>query len=96
MGKALTTRAPRNSSRANGFKLDAARYGKLCAETIPRVIKSDKEFDRMVEQLERLTFKHAASPEEKALAELLMKLIQDYDGTNYSLPDVAVSWNNAD
>lgn len=68
--------------------INPAKYGKLCAETVPKVIKSEKEFDRMVEQLERLTFKKASSPEEKALAELLMKLVQDYDDANYSLPDV--------
>ena len=89
MGKTLTAKPPWNSSRVNGSHLDAARYGKLCAEAVPKVIESEKELDRMVEHLERLTFKQDGSPEEKALAELLMKLIQDYDDANYSLPDVA-------
>lgn len=89
MGKALTAKPPRNSSQVNNSRLDAARYGKLCAETLPKVIESDEEFDRMVEHLERLTFKQAALPEEKALSELLMKLIQDYDDANFPLPDVA-------
>ena len=88
MGKTLTTKPSRNSSRANGSGLDAARYGKLCAETLPKVIESDEEFDRMVEHLERLTFKQAVSAEEKALAELLQRLIQAYDDEHYPMPEV--------
>ncbi len=68
--------------------VNPAKYGKLCAQTVPRVIKNEKEFDRIVGHLERLTFKPNASPEEKILAELLTKLVQDYDDANYSLPDV--------
>jgi HTH-type transcriptional regulator/antitoxin HigA len=86
MGKTLTSRAPQS---ANGAGLNAIRYGKLCAETIPKVIENDEEFDRMVEHLERLTFKHGASVEENTLAELLQRLIQDYDDEHYLLPDVA-------
>jgi HTH-type transcriptional regulator/antitoxin HigA len=88
MGKTLTAKPSRNSRRANGSELNAARYGKLCGETLPKVIQSDEEFDRMVEHLERLTFKQGASAEEKALAALLQRLIQDYDDENYPLPEV--------
>src|SRR5205807_1259011 len=84
MGKTLTAKAPQ---RANGAGLDAVSYGKLCAEILPKVIESDEEFDRMVEHLERLTFKHDASAEENAVAELLLRLIQDYDDEHYPLPD---------
>src|ERR1700682_2595717 len=42
----------------------------------------------MVEHLERLTFKHDASAEENALAELLQRLIQAYDDEHYSMPEV--------
>jgi HTH-type transcriptional regulator/antitoxin HigA len=86
MGKTLTARPPHG---ANGTGLNAARYGKLCAETLPKVIESDEEFDRMVEHLERLTFKQDASVEENALASLLEKLVMDYDDEHYPLPDVA-------
>ncbi len=85
MGKTLTAKPPRG---ANGAGLNAARYGKLCAETLPKVIESDEEFDRMVEHLERLTFKPDASAEEIAIAGLLEKLIVDYDDEHYPLPDV--------
>src|SRR5258708_26000556 len=85
MGKTLTAKSPRS---VNGAGLNAARYGKLCAETLPKVIESDDEFDRMVEDLERLTFKQDASAEENALASLLEKLVVDYDDEHYPLPNV--------
>jgi HTH-type transcriptional regulator/antitoxin HigA len=85
MGKTLTAKSP---SKVNGAGLDAARYGKLCAECVPKVIESDEEFDRMAEHLERLTFKKDASAEENALASLLEKLVVDYDDKHYPLPDV--------
>jgi HTH-type transcriptional regulator / antitoxin HigA len=88
MGKRLTAKSARNSRRVNGSGLDAARYGRLCAETLPKVIENDEEFDRMVEHLEKLSFKRPASPEEHALAGLLMCLVQAYDDEHYSLPDV--------
>ncbi|HEV3200109.1 MAG TPA: helix-turn-helix domain-containing protein [Bryobacteraceae bacterium] len=84
MGKTLTSKAP---ERANGAGLDPARYGRLCAKILPKVIESDEEFDRMVEHLERLTFKRDASAEENALADLLQRLIQEYDDEHYPLPE---------
>src|SRR5712671_952641 len=85
MGKTLTAKPPRG---ANGVGLDAGRYGKLCAECLPKVIEGDEEFDRMVEHLERLTFKKDASAEENALASLLEKLVVDYDDKHYPMPEV--------
>ena len=75
--------------------ISPAKYGKLCARVIPKVIQSEKEFNRMVEEIEALDRKANPTPEENALSELLMKLIQDYDDANYSLPDVAPTrWCN--
>jgi HTH-type transcriptional regulator/antitoxin HigA len=85
MGKTLIAKPPR---AINGAGLNAARYGKLCSETLPKVIENDEEFDRMVDHLERLTFKPDASLEEKALAGLLEKLIVGYDDEHYPIPDV--------
>jgi hypothetical protein len=61
--------------------IDDRKYGKLLVKALPRVISSGEELDRMVEMLEGLDFPaRKLSPEEEALAELLQKLIQDYDG----------------
>jgi antitoxin component HigA of HigAB toxin-antitoxin module len=52
------------------------------------VIANDNEFDRMVAKLEALTFRKATTSEGDALAELLAKLIQDYDDTHHPLPEL--------
>jgi HTH-type transcriptional regulator/antitoxin HigA len=68
--------------------LNPAKYGRLCATVVPKVIESDEEFDRLVEQMEALDRKENPTPEEDALSALLLKLIQDYDDLHYPLPDV--------
>ncbi len=68
--------------------LNPAKYGRLCATVVPKVIESDEEFDRLVAQMEALDFKQNPTPEEEALSALLIKLIQDYDDLHYPLPDV--------
>jgi HTH-type transcriptional regulator/antitoxin HigA len=72
----------------NAAVLDPAEYGRLCAHALPKVIANDREFDRMAEKLEELSFKKNSTTEEKALAELLTKLILDYDHAHHSLPDL--------
>lgn len=67
--------------------LNPTKYGQLCAEALPRVIRNDQEFDRMVEKLEELDFRKIRTPEEQVLAELLAKLIEDYDDQHYPLPE---------
>jgi HTH-type transcriptional regulator / antitoxin HigA len=66
--------------------LNPAKYGKLCADAIPKVI--DAEFDRMVAKMEALDRRKNPTPEEEALSELLATLIEDYDDRHYPLPDV--------
>lgn len=66
--------------------INPTRYGRLLSKTLPKVIESDEEFDRMVERLEELDFKKDATAEEEALAELLAKLIEAYDDEHYSFP----------
>jgi HTH-type transcriptional regulator/antitoxin HigA len=68
--------------------INPAKYGKLCAKALPKIIKSRKEFDRAVAEMEALDRKANPTPEDEALSELLMKLIQDYDDANHTLPDV--------
>ena len=47
------------------------------------VIQSDEEFNRMVELMESIDRKKNATPEENALSELLMRLIHEYEDTQY-------------
>ncbi|MBZ5623734.1 MAG: helix-turn-helix domain-containing protein [Acidobacteriia bacterium] len=66
--------------------INPTKYGKLLLKTLPKVIESDEEFDRMAELLEELDFKRNATAEEEALAELLAKLIEAYDDEHYPMP----------
>jgi HTH-type transcriptional regulator / antitoxin HigA len=68
--------------------LNPAKYGRLCATVLPKVIETDEEFDRLVEVMESLDRKQDATAEEAALRDLLEKLIKDYDDSHYSLPEV--------
>jgi HTH-type transcriptional regulator/antitoxin HigA len=70
----------------NTAVLDRTKYGRLCADVLPKVIANDREFDLMVAKLESITFKKNSSAEEDTLAELLTKLILDYDDLHYPLP----------
>lgn len=66
--------------------LNREKYGALCAEVVPKVVENDREFDRMVEKLEELTFAESPTPEQRELAKVLEKLIQAYDEDHYPIP----------
>jgi HTH-type transcriptional regulator/antitoxin HigA len=56
------------------------KYGDLLARTLPKVIESDRELQRLANQLESLDrLGRKLTPEEKALEVLLSRLIEDYD-----------------
>jgi len=63
------------------------KYGSLLARTLPKVIETDAEFNRFVEELETLDRLPQLGPQERALQSLLAKLIEDYD-QHVELPDV--------
>ena len=70
--------------------MNPVRYGKLLARTLPRVIETDEEFDRMAALLEQLDFAgRRLTPEEEVLTELLSRLIEDYDDRQHPLPKLA-------
>jgi HTH-type transcriptional regulator/antitoxin HigA len=84
----------RTQSRTAGVRIsqiDPARYGKLCAKVVPKIIESDEEFDRLAEVMETIDFKANPTPEEKTVSALLARLIQDYDGQHHALPEAAPS-----
>ena len=65
---------------------DAEVYGKLLARALPAVIKSEKENDRMIAELEKLdTRRRRLTSEEKKLAELMTLLVRQYEESHYSL-----------
>jgi len=66
--------------------INPAKYGRLCADVVPKVIESDEEFDRLAAKMEALDLRKHPTPEEQALSALLATLIQDYDDRHHALP----------
>ena len=79
-------RTPSRTANAGVGPIDPARYGKLRATVVPKLIESDDEFDRLVEAMEAIDFKANPTPEEKTVSALLARLIQDYDDRHHALP----------
>jgi HTH-type transcriptional regulator/antitoxin HigA len=65
--------------------LDEKTYGKLLGRTLPRVIHTDEESERLTIELMRLDEREDLSPEETELAELLAVLIDEYEQRRYPI-----------
>src|SRR6266516_1476714 len=65
--------------------IDEAVYGKLLAQALPRVIKSDKDNERMIVALEKLDRRRTLTPEEQNLAELMTLLIRQFEESKYPI-----------
>ena len=66
--------------------LDEKTYGQLLRRTLPHVIRSDEECERLTAELLRLDEREDTSREEKELAELLTVLIEDYEERRHPIP----------
>lgn len=65
-------------------KIDPTRYKRLLSQTMPVVIETEEENDRMLAIVERLMEKgESLSPEEEKLLKLLAKLIEDFERRYY-------------
>lgn len=61
-------------------------YGKLLARTLPRVIETEEENERIIAELEKLdTRSRPLTPEEEELAELMTLLAPEFEETRYPL-----------
>lgn len=64
--------------------IDKKQYGNLLAGTLPRVIRSDKENERMIALVEEMDARwDELGPEEKELSELVTALIERYEAQHY-------------
>src|SRR5579864_7594066 len=59
--------------------LNEKTYAQLLGRTLPHVIRTDEDLDRLTAELMRLDDLKNPSPEEKELAELLTVLIDEYE-----------------
>ena len=65
-------------------KIDPTRYRRLLSRTMPAVIETEKENERMLTVVEKLMDKgEELSPEEEKLLKLLTRLIEDFEHRYY-------------
>jgi len=73
--------------------VDKTKYGLLLMETLPSVILSEEELERLTEEVNRLITKGIKqgelSPEEERLLELLSVLIESYEDEHYPIPELS-------
>lgn len=67
-------------------KFSPKRYADLLAATLPQIIESEAEYERLLAVVEPMMSREAnLSPEEVKLFELLVKLIQGYEEEHYPI-----------
>lgn len=65
-------------------KIDPTRYKKLLSQTMPVVIETEEENERMLTVVEKLMEKgERLSPEEEKLLKLISRLIEDFEQRYY-------------
>ena len=65
-------------------RIDPTRYRRLLSRTMPVIIETEKENERMLKVIEKLMDKgEVLSPEEEKLLKLLVKLVEDFEGRYY-------------
>src|SRR5216684_5369350 len=65
--------------------LNEKTYAQLLGRTLPHVIRTDEECERLTNELIRLDEREDLSPEERELAELLTVLIDEYEERRYPI-----------
>ena len=60
-------------------------YSQLLSQYQPRIIKTEEENEKFLETVEELLSCSHLTPEEDALLELLVKLIEDFENKHYQL-----------
>ena len=71
-------------------KYSPKKYADLLAATLPQIIESEAEYERLLAVVEPMMSREAnLSPEEVKLFDLLVKLIQDYEEEHYPIEPAA-------
>lgn len=69
-------------------KIDPTRYKKLLSRTMPVIIETEEENERMLKLVEKLMDKgEGLSPEEEKLLKLLTRLVEDFEEEYYQPRD---------
>ncbi len=67
---------------------DKVLYSNLLAQTAPKVIETEEDYEEALELAEKLTFAKNKTPEERLLYRLLVTLIEVYEAENYPMNEV--------
>jgi len=66
--------------------INEAAYGKLLARTLPRVIETEAENERMIAELEKFDMlARPLTPEEHELTQLMTLLVRQFEEAHYAL-----------
>jgi HTH-type transcriptional regulator/antitoxin HigA len=69
------------------IEIDAKVYGRLLTKALPKILRSEDEYERMLAEVEALMEKgDSRSPEQDALLDLMALLVHDYEEKHYRLP----------
>ncbi|TBR60516.1 transcriptional regulator [Westiellopsis prolifica IICB1] len=68
---------------------DQNAYRNLLAEVTPTAIETEQEYERVLQVVERLTFKKNRTIEEQILHKLLVILVEAYETQNYPMDESA-------
>ena len=65
-------------------RIDPARYRRLLSQSMPVIVETEEENERMLKVIEKLMDKgEGLSPEEEKLLKLLTKLVEDFEERYY-------------
>src|SRR5258708_36221275 len=68
--------------------IDNKKYARVLAKVLPRVIATDEEHERLLDEVENLMDRgERRTAEEDAALELMVRLIKDYEEENHPLAD---------
>ena len=70
-------------------QIDARKYARLLSRSLPSVIETEEENERMLAEVERLIDKgeENLSPEESKLFKLMVRLVEDFEEHAYPIPE---------
>ena len=77
------------TATANTVTLDNKKYARLLARTLPVVIETEEENERMLAEVDKLMGKEPLTPEESKLFDLMVRLIEDFEENAYPMGDVS-------
>jgi HTH-type transcriptional regulator/antitoxin HigA len=71
------------------IELDQKSYGQLLRRTLPHVIRTTEEHERLAEELARLDERSNPTAEERELAELLTLLVEEFEERQFPIPQAS-------